>query len=229
MIFAIMGLVMLILIHSFRSSNRITKALALFILFNKGIEIAYGLAQGNINKIPIEYSTITYFLLPIAILCKKEQLKKIFSFMGFLSGIGYLLTFIFAGSTIYEINGMYHTIQGFINHSILYALSVQVMKEQPLAKIEIKIWLTTVFLVYYMVAISMIIDYSESVLFIREVLTGSSIISRLNHWLHFDVRLIYYLGVAGIYHILIKTYKYLNCYQFRKSIIKEQSRYEYPV
>ncbi len=92
MIYTIIGLLSLVIILLIGSNlnEKSLMLLSVFIIANKGIEIFIGLVIGNLYKIPIEFSTITYFLLPIFILFKKRELIEIFAFLGFVSGIGYL-------------------------------------------------------------------------------------------------------------------------------------------
>lgn len=212
MIYTIIGLLSLVIILLIGSNlnEKSLMLLSVFIIANKGIEIFIGLVIGNLYKIPIEFSTITYFLLPIFILFKKRELIEIFAFLGFVSGIGYLSLFILSGDTLYQLNGLYNTVQGLINHSIIFILSIYCMRYKPHKLLTLRIWITTFILIAYALVISLIVDYSNQSIFITRVLEGKVVIDFLNPiFAKFSI-IIYYLIIFSFYHLSIYLYIYLN-------------------
>lgn len=87
--------------------RRISILLSLFLFLYKLTEYTiFGLTM-QLDKIPLEFSTITYFVYSISVLFNIKKMRAIAAFMGFISGIGYLITFMLMGDVFYEINGFY--------------------------------------------------------------------------------------------------------------------------
>lgn len=226
MLYTLIGIFILILILLITPhlNKKSLIVLSVFLILNKGIELIYGLIQGNFYKIPIEFSTITYFMLPIAILTKKQTLIDVFVFFGFLAGFSYLILFIFSGNTIYTLNGLYNTVQGLINHSAILVLGLYFMKYYPRKHLALKIWIITWMLVIYMFAISFIIDYSDRSLFVARLLKGTFFVNLFNPIFTKYSILVYYLLLIIVYHFIIQIYIIINkrfSHQINKRDCKE--------
>lgn len=221
MLYALLAFTAILIIHFIApKSEKLVKAAGLLLILNKGIEIIYGLLNGNFYKIPVELSTITYFALPLSLFTNNKSLRKVFAFMGLISGIGFYLAFIVTGNTFLTINGLYNTIQGFINHSILFYISLYLLKEQPVINIKVKIWLSSLLLLIYMIIMLNIVDYSNSSIFIRELITGSFILPKLANF-GLIRYVLYYGSLIIIYHVWILLFIKLNALNYHKDIILE--------
>lgn len=224
MLYTLIGLfsLIIILLIAPKLNEKLIILLCLFIIANKGIEIIIGLSFGRLYKIPIEVSTITYFLLPLFILFKKQKLIEVFTFFGLISGIGYLSLFIVSGSTLYQLNGLYNTVQGLINHTIIFMLSLYYMRYNPQKNFIFRIWITTFILLSYILTISLLIDYSNQSVFIIRVLKGSYFIDILNPFFASFSLIIYYLIIFSLYHLSIYLYLFINNW-YTKSLYIDKS------
>jgi len=192
------------------------KPLAIFLIVNKGTETLYRLIQGQWDSIPIEYSTITYFVLPLVILFNIEDWKRAFAFMGLLSSSTYLVSFFLTGQIIYENNGLYNTVQGFINHSVLLGISFPIMREKPFKNTNKLIWIGTLIMILYMVIVSSFIDYSNKYLFIAILLTDNVVIDQFKQVPFFGIIAVYYLIACIIYQFIIKGYLFLCNLEYKR-------------
>lgn len=189
--------------------RRISILLSLFLFLYKLTEYTiFGLTM-QLDKIPLEFSTITYFVYSISILFNIKSMRSIAAFMGFVSGIGYLITFMLIGNTFYEINGFYTTTMAFINHSIVFLGSMLLVKDVSIQAKEIKKIMTfSMIYVIYVALMDQWIEFSQPFIFIR-LLLGGNILSELIH--HESpssyLYLLYFVSVFIIYRIAIYIFQ----------------------
>jgi len=179
----IFGFVWIILIHILlfyflkinqRTSLLILKIICLYLIAYKSIEYGVNWIQGDFSKIPLEYSAISYFLFSIAYLFNVNNLKPFVTFAALLSGIIYLVTFPFLGSSMIVDNGLALTIFSVLNHGLLYLGSVIVMKNYLHTKENRKsILIYTFFVISYTLLIPLVFDLNREHLFIYLLLEGT--------------------------------------------------------
>ena len=113
---------------SFKRRHITTLILSWLLFSYKLIEYTvYGL-QLRLEKIPLEFSTITYFLFALTLIFNVRSLKTIAAFMAFITGLGYLITFGFLAETFYQTNGFFVTTMALISHSVVYFGSMMMAK-----------------------------------------------------------------------------------------------------
>lgn len=192
-------------------------SIAMILLVYKIAEYSYYIINLEVDKIPIEFSTLAYFLFGIVILFKIKELYPVAAFASFISGIGYLLVFIFMGDQYIHIHGFYSTLIALSSHFILLLGSVLLKNIAIATYKDIKyIIIYTVLYLIYVGIMNMIIDYSQSYLFINLLLKADILRNMLStqdiaafaYWL-------YYIIIVSIYLLVI--FIFFKIYEDRKS------------
>jgi hypothetical protein len=189
--------------------RRISILLSLFLFLYKLTEYTiFGLTM-QLDKIPLEFSTITYFVYSISVLFNIKSMRSIAAFMGFVSGIGYLITFMLIGNTFNEINGFYTTTMAFINHSIVFLGSMLLLKDVSIHAKEIKRIMTfSMIYVIYVALMDQWIEFSQPFIFIRLLLGGNILSELINHESPSSyLYLLYFVSVFIIYRIAIYIFQ----------------------
>lgn len=192
--------------------NIIIYVFSICLLLYKSIEYTiYGLHL-EVSKIPIEYSTITYFLLSVAVIFQLNKLKPIAAFMGFISGLGYMITFSFLGESYIANNGLYLTIMAFINHSLVLIIGLLLMREQKFRVLDKKsILLFTTIYVIYVLVVSYFVTFKQTYIFILMLLGGDilNMIVPNGQASSFDY-LLYFLIILLVYRVVINIFIRFN-------------------
>lgn len=186
--------------------------LAILLVTYKMIEYTrYGLMLQT-HKIPIEFSAISYFVFPIAVIFNIKFLRSIALFMSFLSGIGYLITFPFLYEQFFTHNGYYLTWFAFINHSILFIGSLLLIKIHTFEKKDIKkVLLFTAFYTCYVILMNYLVTFPQAFILIRLIL-GAEVLSYLypnSSPTSFDY-FVYFAVVILVYQLLLQMFYLLN-------------------
>jgi hypothetical protein len=194
-------------------------SIAMILLVYKTAEYSYYLLNLEIDKFPIEFSTLAYFLFGIVILFKIKELYTVAAFASFISGIGYLLVFIFMGDQYIVIHGFYSTVIALSSHFILLLGSV-LLKNIAIAKHkDIKyIIIYTVFYLIYVWVMNAFIDYSGSYLFINLLVKGDLLrnilatedIAVFAYWLYYIILVSMYLSIIFIFFKIYEDRKTKN-------------------
>jgi hypothetical protein len=212
-----------------RYQNLILKTTVSALLIYKTIEYTlYGLFL-DITKIPLEYSTLSYFIFSIAVLFNLKKMMPIASFMGFISGIGYLISFIFLADRYMEQNGFHVTMMAFINHSILFLGSMLVMNGISFHNVTRKSILTfTGIYVIYVIVINRFVSFTQPFIFIRMLLGGDLLVYLFgNQQISSYDYLLYFLILFFLYQIVIQLFLKLNHILY--TIKQGDERHEYTI
>jgi hypothetical protein len=178
-----------------------------FLFLYKSVEYTlYGLNL-EVSKIPVEYSTITYFLFSISVLFDLKKVKPIASFMAFLSGLGYLIAFIFLANSYIEVQGMYITMMALINHSILFMGSMIILTTERFSyKNKRSIIIFTVIYLIYIFVIHHMISFENKFIFIFMLLDGNllsyfvneSALTSIDYLVYFLLLMIFYQAIIHL-------------------------------
>jgi hypothetical protein len=190
---------------SIKFKRMLLPSIAIILLVYKIAEYSYYIINLEVDKLPIEFSTLAYFLFGIVILFKIKELYAVSAFASFISGIGYLLVFIFMGDQYVEIHGFYSTVIALSSHFILLLGSV-LLKNIAIVKYkDIKyIIIYTLFYLVYVWIMNSLIDYSGSYLFINLLLKADLLRSMLSTSdITNFVYLLYYIIIVSIYLLVI--------------------------
>lgn len=207
------------LLFSFRliSISKTTKKkvmviLSICLLLYKTIEYTiYGI-QLRPSKIPIELSTITYFLLSITVIFQIDKLRPTAAFMGFVSGIGYMISFIFLADGYVQNIGLYLTTMAFINHSLVLIVGLLLMSEQKFEVLDKRsILLFTAIYVLYVLVVTYFVTFEQKYIFIIMLLDGDILDMLIpNGGPSGFVYIIYYLIILVLYIVIINLFIRIN-------------------
>lgn len=193
-------------------SKKLVLIASIYLFLYKAVEYTiYGLNL-ELSKIPVEYSTITYFLLSITVIFEIKQIKPLAAFMGFISGLGYVIVFIFLGSSYYEHQGLFTTNMAFINHSIIFIISLLLMRDVKFHLVDKKkIFLFTTISIVYVIFITRFITFTQDYIFILMLLGGDllKLIIPKGYISSYDY-LIYFLSLLILYQVVIHLFIVIN-------------------
>jgi hypothetical protein len=183
-------------------------SLATLLLLYKACEYTiYGLNLQT-TKIPIEFSTMTYFIFSVTVIFKLKKLYSIAAFCAFISGVGYLLSFMLIGEQYFSGNGFFLASMAFVNHSIVFLGSMLIIREIKVNRYEAnKILKFTFFYVFYVILMNQLVQFTQSFIFIR-ILLGADVLSTLfpNHMFTSYEYLLYFLILYIIYRFCISIF-----------------------
>ncbi|TNF08071.1 MAG: hypothetical protein EP317_03750 [Bacillota bacterium] len=221
----ILGIGIILSKMPYRQRHHTTLALAWIIFSYKMIEYTIHALHFRLEKIPLEFSTITYFIFSITIIFNIKSLKTIATFMSFITGIGYLTSFIFLGQSFYAQNGVYITTAALINHSIVYLGSMMMIKNiiwNP--KEEKKILIFSIIYIIYVSVLDMFVTFSQQFIFIR-MLLGADVLYRLvpqNNYTSY-MYLLYYISIYLAFRLMIGFFHYLCEFIKKKEVQHEHT------
>lgn len=200
-------------------ASKVIYYLSLYLFIYKLVEYTYHAINLNVIKTPIEFSTISYFVLSITVVFKLDRFKGVAAFTGFISGIGYLISYMFVNNVFYNNIGNYLTNMALINHSILYFASMLLMKNKKFYMFDqLKIIIFTAIYVIYALIIKSIVTYTQKHIFILmlldgellQMVTNNSNPSNFAYILYFIVLIIIYLLAINISLLINRLFNKLN-------------------
>lgn len=223
----ILSVILLYIPDKYRKLFLITTVSALLIY--KTIEYTLYALFLDITKIPLEYSTLSYFIFSMAVVFKLKKMMPIASFMGFISGMGYLISFIFLADRYMDQNGFHVTMMAFINHSILFLGSLLVMNDISFHNVTRKSILTfTGIYVIYVIVINRFVSFTQPFIFIRMLLGGDLLVYLFgNQQISSYDYLLYFLILFFLYQIVIQLFLKLNHILY--TIKQGDKRHEYTI
>jgi hypothetical protein len=222
---AIISAIFMSKVHK-KKKRMILLSIAILLLIYKITEYTiYGLNL-EIGKVPIEFSTLSYFLFGMTILFHIKLLYPIAAFTSFISGIGYLIAFIFIGEQYVLVNGLYTTIVSFTSHFILFFGSILLKSFFEVKKEHIKyILVYTVIYLIYVIIVNSFINLDDSFLFIQ-ILLKADILAYFIPSQAVDgfVYFIYYFSIFMIYRLTLSIfYKIFKHNRYNQEAFDEYS------
>lgn len=221
------ALVSIVLIHFYlyiilkkdvSHSRRFILYAGIYLLVFKTLDIIHGISGGNWTKIPVEYSTVLYILLPISVFANWHRIKPFAVIGSFIAGSTYVFYFIFTVKFMIEGNGLYHVATAFINHTLLYLMSVCIMKEKVYDRKQTKsIMMYSLALVFYAIVLSVFIDFSSVYRFIFIILKLEVL---YYIWPNMNpsllTYLLFYVLVGLVYYWLVRFSFFINQKVYQK-------------
>ena len=185
--------------------------LSIILLVYKTIEYTiYGLNLES-SKIPIEYSTISYFIFSLTTLFKIKKMYSIASFLAFISGIGYLVAFSVVGDIFMDQQCVMITVIALVNHTILFIGSLIIISHYKIERSESKnIFIFTALYLFYVITMNLFFDFTKENIFIQMLLGVDFRYIDVGFLSH--VYLLYFLILVIIYNMVMKLYFYVNQY-----------------
>ncbi|MCR3906974.1 MAG: hypothetical protein NUK62_08135 [Tenericutes bacterium] len=198
--------------------------ISLILVLYKTTEYTLQIASGNLSKIPVEFSAVTYILFGLTFLFSIRVLKPFVTFAAFLSGFGYLIVFPFISEFLVSVNGFQTKLVALISHSLLYLGSLLVMKLELLpASTRKLIMIWTLLVVIYQIGMGFIIQFENEFLFIYIVLEGRAIIGLQEALpgIAVIIYLVYFAGIWFIYYLLASLFYLISQKIYYRYSIKE--------
>jgi len=125
-------------------SEIILRIFSAFLLIYKTYFYIMQNVRGNFN-IPIEISSVTYFLMSIIMIFKIKSLYSVGSFFGILAGLGFFSFYIFFGTFYATTFSIKEMIIGCVSHGYVLINGLYLFKNKNFHMIEQqKVW-TTIF------------------------------------------------------------------------------------
>lgn len=105
----------------------------LLLVFNIARYTFNSIAQDRV-KIPVEFSAVTYFVLPIIVLLKLDRVKPWGAYAGILAGSCYFLNGIFLGNRVYFGYRPITIVTSLLCHGILLFCGMLLISEKRFSK-----------------------------------------------------------------------------------------------
>lgn len=123
--FLIINVVAFLLRKNQKVCYAIVYTIAIYLLIFKVIEYVCYQIQGLHIKIPVEFSALSYFILAITVLTRKEKLEQFGAFVALLAGLMFSISFwVSPDSFVSSIDSMFLFVCSIINHHLLYFASI---------------------------------------------------------------------------------------------------------
>ena len=159
-------------------------------------------------SVPIEISTITYFLMAVILMFKIKKLYVVGSFFGILAGIGYFVFYLCAGFTLQNSFLLKDVILGCFSHGYLLISGIYLFRNNDFKKSELpKLWITIFAmlcwaLVFYDMGVQGItfIYYIIKPMFLLTSITSLNIIILIS----------YYVILAVLFRLVIELFFWSN-------------------
>ena len=156
-----------------KHNERVIVISSLFLIIQKTVEHLYFWSQGVFTKVPVDFSAIAYFLFPIAFLQSIKILKPFVTYIAFLSGVIFLIALPLKGTWFIDSWGVPMALLSFLNHTLLFLVSLLVMKYHLFNIKSIKSIAVFTFLsVGFAIFMENMLNLENSGYFIYQVLDG---------------------------------------------------------
>lgn len=140
--------------------------LLIILLYNIAIIIIFP------YKVPVEFSTLSYFLVPIIVLFNIKDLRIWAVYTALLSGAGYYISMILYGNVLYSSFPVYSVVTSLFNHGSLLAFALVSLGNDKFKKSERKIiWGGLLFNALWALSIRHLILHPGRI-FIYEIMDG---------------------------------------------------------
>ncbi|PKM72066.1 MAG: hypothetical protein CVU91_11295 [Firmicutes bacterium HGW-Firmicutes-16] len=116
------------------SRRRILQRICIVLLSLNLCRYALSPLLGNGLKLPVEFSTVSYFVVPIILLTGSKRIQSWAAYSGIMAGFFYYMTMIIAGGKIYADYPPYDTYISLCCHGTLYLcglVSLKTSKYKP--------------------------------------------------------------------------------------------------
>lgn len=130
------------LLEKCRKKDLILRLISIAVLIYKIIYYINQNIKGNV-VVPVEISSITYFLMCIILLFKITPLYSVGSFYGIMAGLGYFLFYTFFGFKMTSSFPLKDVLAGCFNHGFVLVSGIHLFKTNEFEeKNKQRIWIT---------------------------------------------------------------------------------------
>ena len=114
--------------------RRVLKAFCILLLVFNISRYTFNSIMEDRIRIPVEFSAVTYFVLPIIVLLKLDKVKPWGAYAGILAGSCYFLNGIFLGNRVYFGYRPITIVTSILCHGILLFCGLLLISEQKFSK-----------------------------------------------------------------------------------------------
>lgn len=163
--------------------------------------------NGNIS-IPVEISSISYFLIPLILTFKIKKLYVVASFLGVASGLGFFLFYILIGFTVSTNFTIAEFLISVFSHSYLLTAGLQIMFRNRFVNKPQTIWLAMLGVICWSMAFY---DFANRGLtFIYYIIKPSYLCVFSSNVLNIFSVIIFYAIVLVLFHFAVKLFFRVN-------------------
>jgi len=196
------------LLEKTRKSELILRLLSIGIFIYKLVHYIIQNIKGNL-AIPVEISSITYFLMCIILIFKIKSLYSVGSFYGIMAGLGYFIFYTILGFTVRNSFSVKDILIGCFSHGYLLVSGIHLFKTNTFSGADKqKIWITIFAmlcwaLVFYDIKL-------RGITFIYYIIKPKFLFVFDNMSLNVILIMLYYTALVTAFYFVIKLFIKLN-------------------
>ncbi len=181
---------------------------------------------GNGIKIPVEFSAVAYFAVPVLLLTAKKKLQSLAAYSGLMAGFFYYMTMIVLGGPIYNTSPRHDIYLSLFCHAALYLCGFVIIGTQRCSsKDGLKLVGGIAYVVINAVAFRPLAGGEER-LFVYELIDGVYLKNLLPRDIWLFAAPAYYIVFTCLIFITIKGFFKLNLSMYRKYMLSQGKQRE---
>jgi len=196
------------IIEKTKKSEIILRSLSLVLFVYKSIYYIVQNIKGNLS-VPVEISSITYFLMFIILIFKIKSLYGVGSFYGIMAGLGYFTFYTLFGFTVAESFSIKELLIGCFSHGFVFVSGMHLYKTNKFSKIDkLKVWIT----IFAMLSWALVFYDIEmrGITFIYYIIKPKFLFVFENMSLNVILMIAYYTVLVTAFYFVIKIFFRLN-------------------
>lgn len=204
----ILMFILSLLLEQTKKNEIILRILSIIIFVYKLVHYVIQNVNG-ILSIPVEISSITYFLMCIILVFKIKSLYCIGSFFGIIAGLGYFLFYTFLGFTVASNFTVKDILLGCFNHGFVFVAGLHLFKANTFSQSDKpKIWVT----IFAMLCWALVFYDMEmrGITFIYYLIKPKFLYIFENMSLNVLLMMLYYAALVTAFYFVIKLFFTLN-------------------
>jgi hypothetical protein len=211
-----------------RRRNSILKILCVVLLILNIVRYGLPLFSGENLKIPVEFSAVAYFIVPVILLLNRKKAMTWAAYSGLLAGFFYYMAMIFAGGTIYGSSSPYNIYISMYCHGVLYLCGIVLVNTRVYNyRDRYKLFAGVLFVAAYAWIIRLWWPQSGR-LFIYELLDGACVKLLVPQQLWSIFLPVYYVIMCGLLILSVWLFFRLNKIQYRKQTAIQYTEVVFP-
>lgn len=210
-LFTVINLAANSLLHSTEAMrNRVIRTLCWMLLLINICRYALSPLRGNGVIIPVEFSTVAYFAVPVIVLTARKKLQIWAAYSGLIAGFCYYLAMILAGGPIYDAYPHDVIYVSMFCHGTLYLCGLVLTKTRCYPDQDRFLLLGGIAYVAAQAIVFRPLMQSKERMFIYELLDGKYFVHLFPQPSWYIVRPIYYVLLTLVILLTIKGFLALN-------------------
>lgn len=196
-----------LLLKKFKYTPIVIQVLSVIIFAYKTCYYIVQNVQG-IFSVPVEISSISYFLIPIILTFKIRRLYYVCSFFGIAAGLGFYLFYCLFGFAVSSNFTISQFLIGIFSHSYLLTAGLQLMFRQKFERKDAGIWITMLAMICWAMAFY---DFElRGITFIYYIIKPTYLCVFDSLSLNFLLITLFYAVITILFGIIIKLFFKVN-------------------